>query len=315
MTGLRGRGADMHQVNKGRWIAGVSLQGIGAVWLMCAMAAATAAPLRELYTTRTSQPQPSPGLMTALNLTVPEWEGDASAEKIKIAEADLRRADEAGLSAIDALPASAISNDFDRAWVAYARARTLAALGRKDEAIAQLQRLRSMPRTALMDRYALIRLHELGDASAPGWCKGVQLSEQPTFWRIDYPSTALKNGIEGWVDVMYDVGADGTVGVVTVAQSSMQAFEPPLVKWLQRLKLAAPGQPCFGYLQREFTLHQSATSGRVTVPHDAIERDPEYSLRYIGVSLAIRREARNAIIAARKRQPVSESAGPERVSP
>ena len=127
--------------------------------MLGAVAYAAVADDMELLTTRTMPPEPSAALITALQLTVPEWEGDATQPKVKLSADDLKRADEAGLRALDALPAAAMTNDFDRAWVAFARGRTLEALGRREEAMEQYRRLRTMPRTNVLDRYALAHMH------------------------------------------------------------------------------------------------------------------------------------------------------------
>jgi hypothetical protein len=292
MSGLRGGG----------WRSSVLLA------LICGAAVSiAAADDMELLTTRTTPPQPSATLMQALELSVPEWEGDDTQPKISLPADDLRRADEAGLRALDALPASAMTSDFDRAWVAFARGRTLEALGRRDEAMAQYQRLRTMPRTNVLDRYALVHLYGLGDQSAPGWCAGAGPADKPMVWRADYPKAALDRRIEGWVDAIYDVDVGGAIKAVTVKQSSMRVFEQAAGEWLQRQQFkepsgALPVRPCFGLLRQTYRIHKSASSRGPAFAVDAIPHEPEYTFRYIGPSLAIRREARQAIIAAKAQQ-------------
>ena len=276
--------------------------------LMCGAAVSiAAADDMELLMTRTTPPQPSATLMQALELSVPEWEGDDTQPKISLPADDLRRADEAGLHALDALPASAMTSDFDRAWVAFARGRTLEALGRRDEAMAQYQRLRTMPRTNVLDRYALVQLYGLGDQSAPGWCVGAGPADKPMVWRADYPKAALDRRIEGWVDAIYDVDVGGAIKAVTVKQSSMRVFEQAAGEWLQRQRFkepsgALPVRPCFGLLRQTYRIHKSASSRGPAFAADAIPHEPEYTFRHIGPSLAIRREARQAIIAAKARE-------------
>lgn len=280
--------------------------------MLGAAAHAAAADDMELLTTRTTPPQPSAALIAALQLTVPEWEGDATQAKVKLSADDLRRADEAGLQAIDALPATAMTNDFDRAWVAFARGRTLEALGRREEAVEQYRRLRTMPRTNVLDRYALAHLHALGDDSAPGWCRGVGPGDKPRVWQADYPKAALSRRIEGWVDVIFDVEVGGSIRLVTVRQSSMRVFEQATTAWLQRQQFkdatgGVPDRPCFAFTSFNYRIGRTATTRGPAFAADAIGREPEYSFRYIGPSLAIRREARKALIAAGKVQDAAEA--------
>lgn len=274
-----------------------------AAWLNTAAADLLTPSQREALTTRTVAPVPSTELVRALELGVAPWhrEGAAPMEKVRFGPEVGIRSAEAALKAMDALPASAAQNDYDRSWLALERASALKNMGHGSEARAAYERLRQMPRTELQDREALIGLNQLGLATNPGLCTAGKLVTLRGAAQPSFPRYAAERGIEAWVLVMLDMQPDGSIGHVGVIGSSLTAFEKPVIDWLadqqyQNRDGAAPGRPCFARMQVNFGIAEAR------LRHFSISAisDPDaFTYRSIGAAIRVRVAAREAILAAR----------------
>jgi protein TonB len=57
--------------------------------------------------------------------------------------------------------------------------------------------------------------------------------------RVQYPANALRNNLEGWVDVAFTVNADGTVGnVQVVGAQPRHVFDSAAIEAIRRAKFS-----------------------------------------------------------------------------
>jgi len=274
-----------------------ALSRLAAALLLAATAPAPAAVLnlsaqdQAGLQTRTTEPEPSARLIRTLDLSPPV--ATASAQPPVTPELR-RRADEAALAALDALPADDARPDRDHVWLAWQRASLLQALGRREEAIAAYRQLRALPaRGEALDRLALSELARLGEPGHAGWCDAGYrlLTSRPR----DLPprpdaARALKPGTDGWVSTVVDVRADGGIEYVAISSSSHRIFEQPLRDWLLRQHVVtplgeAPGRPCYTPLVIVFPAQDRKTRPVAYPP-------PGYSYRDTGAARRILDTAR-----------------------
>lgn len=262
-----------------------------------AMAAELTATERQLLTSRTVIPQPSPSLSAALDLDIPDWHKPGATPLAVKLGPDVKRASaQAALDAMQALDPGAAQNDFDRAWLSFQTAAALRDVGRGSEAIAMFEQLLGMPRTQVQDRYTLAALHALGDASKPGWCEGGHLNPPRGWPHPGYPPAARTHGIEGWVHPILDIAADGTIEYVAIESSSLRIFEQPTIDWLLKAHYQTQngngsGQPCFARMQAHFRMHGDARFEMGEIPEDQWN----FSYPSIGASRRVRAAAIEAL--------------------
>lgn len=256
--------------------------------------------LDPLLTTQTSDPPLSPQLIAALELDVAPWhKPDVPQRIVNIGDAARRRSAEIALAALERLDPEVPQSATDRLWVQFEKASALRELGRTGQARAAFEEVRRMPRTGVMDRYALMNLHALGDERAPGACAiashrffGPEKSPMP-----DYPRDARSGRVEGEVRIIADVRADGSIGTVTVERSTMRIFEQPVIDWvLSRRWLAMDGMPpgaaCFLLMPAHFRFKHT----NVTVTAAELMPAQRFTFRSIGAAIRYRGEVRQAIV-------------------
>ncbi|HSW12037.1 MAG TPA: energy transducer TonB [Solimonas sp.] len=265
-----------------------------ACLLLPSLACALTFAEEDLLTTQTSSPQLSPALVRTLKLEAPAWHKPGTPpRKIKIGEEGRRRSAEAALEALNGLAPEAIQSDFDRAWVVLEKGHALAELRQRPEAKAAFEALLAMPHTLLQRLEALGALSKLGETQYPGWCPPGGLLPDKTMAAPEYPKLAGTRAIEGWVDVMLDIGADGAIRQVAVTSSSLRIFEQPALDWLSRqhyspLDAMHAGQACFAVAPVRFTF---TPPSRKTVPINLIRPEPAFTFRSIGAAIRVREAA------------------------
>ena len=301
----------MHRIRSARYIP-TFLLGI-AVSVTGQAAAILSNADREALTTRTPIPQPSPELIRALDMDVPDWhKPGAPQRKVRIDPQTTRESTEAALHALEGLDLAVPQNDYDRAWIAFEKASAFRELGRDADARAAFEAILQMRRTMVQDRRTLIALNHLGDESRPGACPAGGWGTFAEASAPVYPHQASSRGIEGWVKVIADVRADGSVSHVTTESSSLSIFEPAASTWLSARRFrtadnAAPGRPCFVHQRIKFAL-QPAGTAKFSI--DAIGPDDDFSFRSIGAARRIRGAAREAALRGDAAPTADESASP-----
>lgn len=254
----------------------------------------------ELFMTRTTNPQPSPELVSALELDVAPWHQKGAPNiRVKISDDAVRRSTEAALQALTSLDAAVLQNDFDRAWVTYQTGSALKTLGRNPEARTAFERLLNMPHTKIQAKLVSVALHNLGDEQQLNMCPPGKLARSDVYSTLAYPKIASTRGIEGWVQPWVDVQLDGSISSVVVHSSSMRVFEQPVVEWLLKQRWQTDSgspieHPCFVKAKQEFTIRSKSAK---VISIERMGADTEFSYHSIGAAIRVRAEARAAALA------------------
>lgn len=277
---------------------------LAATSILVAACASTPAPRTtltaeelELAETRTSSPSLSSELIRSLDLAVPEWELVKPKKNIKIGEATIRESTAAAYDALVHLDPTVIKTDYDRAWVQYQIADALRFLNRNKDAIAAFNLFLNIPHTTIQDRLARNALHELGNNEQISFCKFSDGNVFENKATDIYPLTMSSRKIEGWVYVLLDVKADGSVEKVHIDRSSMRIFEQPVITWVkeQKVRLLKDEKnlnaSCFLRTRFNFILQGNST---VAFPMSAFEEDVDFTFRSIGVARKVRQSARES---------------------
>ncbi|MES2488208.1 MAG: energy transducer TonB [Pseudomonadota bacterium] len=222
---------------------------------------------RALFINRTKPDQPSAELMAALEI---HTYGARNAKR-----STHQKAAEAALAALNKLSPNAPKNDFDRAWVVEQKALALQYLNKTSEASAAYEQLLNVPHSKAQEWLAQMYLSALKNGQDTKAC-GESGGLMPSSILPAYPPTALRNGIEGWVDLLLDIAPDGTILDTMVHSSSLKAFEKPAMDWVVKQKWqVAPnelkGQRCIRMQPVIFELGSKAAPAKY--PLDKFPRD------------------------------------------
>ena len=100
------------------------------------------------------------------------------------------------------------------------------------------------PKTALSGQGLRVALQTAGPAPVTTTLTGISQPDGPliNIVRVEpvYPAAAVTRGIEGWVDVRFDVTTDGRVVNAIAIGSSHRVFEKAAIEAAQRFRFRAP---------------------------------------------------------------------------